>query len=228
MFGNAMRIELDGLGVTLRPIEKSETSQLATLLSNHIVTRYTNMISAPTVEGELKWFEKTAESHDTVIWGIVPDPLDTKTPVNQLKGITGLHNLSPISGSCTSGIIVGDPEYWGKGVAYRAHILRTYAAWTMFNRNTIQSHVRTPNKASLKALLKVGYFVSGKAYRDSFVDGKYLDTYSLTCFNPLRVSALYPEGFPNDETPELLEEMKQSLERGKRTIELAETCMKFV
>ena len=214
MFGHAMHVELDGVGVTLRPPQKSEIAKFSELYSSMLVQRYTTASHAVTPEGEIEWWEKTSKDPGTFLWAIVPDGS------NEPVGNTGLHGIHPLWGSCTSGIVIVDKNYWGKGIAYRCHLARTWYAVNTLNRTTIQSSVRTKNVASLKALLKVGYQVTGTLHRDVFREGKYIDTYVLSWVNPYRTDLLYPEGVPDD--------MKESLEKAKSALELANQAVSFI
>jgi diamine N-acetyltransferase len=212
MFGYSMLIDLDGLKVILRQPEQSEIESLAKSFSSMIVQYYTNGIAAKTVKDEAEWWEKSRLSTDTVIWAIAPEKGE------KIIGVTGLHKIHPSWGSCTSGIIVADPDYWGKGYAYRAHLARTLYAVNTLNRTTIQSRVRVPNVASLKALLKVGYRISGREDRDFYRGGVYMDSYVLSWVNPRRIAELYPEGVP--------EELTESQTKARAALDLAEKSVK--
>jgi len=214
MFGNPVRIELENFGVVLRPLKKSDMVLYVEYLQHLEVTMFTNMTFAPTLTKEEEWWEKVGNEPDTVIWGIVPD--GSEVPV----GVTGLHGVHPFWGCCTSGVIIGDRNWWGKGVAYRAHLARTWYAVNILNRATIQSQVRTSNTASLKALLKVGYRVSGKFDRNCYRMKLWMDTYTLSWVNPFRVGELYPEGVPD--------ELVESLARAKEALEVADKVVKFI
>ncbi|NMB70099.1 GNAT family N-acetyltransferase [candidate division WWE3 bacterium] len=214
MFANPIRIEIDGFGVTLRPLRKNEMEHIAELFASMEVLRYTNMVYAPTVQGEEEWWEKASKEPNTAIWGIVPDGEDTAV------GVTGLHQINAINLSCTSGIIIGDRKWWHKGVAYRAHLARTWYAANTLNRYTIQSQVRTKNAYSLKALLKVGYRVSGRFDCNCFHDGVFCDTWVLSWVNPYKVNVLYPNGVPK--------ELQPSLDKAKQALNFAPQAVKFL
>jgi RimJ/RimL family protein N-acetyltransferase len=84
----------------------------------------------------------------------------------------------------TSGIIIVDSDYWGKGIASAAHKARTWYAFRQLGLVRIKSAVRNGNEGSLKALERSGY---GHVYTErntSFVDGAYRHQYNLECLNP--------------------------------------------
>ncbi len=214
MFGNPMYVKLGDIGVTLRPFQKEEMILIAQYFSSHEVSRYTNIVFAKTTDDEHEWWEKVRKEPNEVIWGIVPDGS------NHALGSTGLHGITSLAGSCTSGIIIGDKNYWGKGIAYIAHLARTLYAVNILNRNTIHSTVRSENVASLRALQKIGYIKGDGYLRDLYTDGRFFDTFTLTWINPRRVSLLYPEGVPEHLTP--------FIRKARETLDLAEKLVMFL
>jgi RimJ/RimL family protein N-acetyltransferase len=214
MFGFPMQVKLDGVSVTLRPFKQNEMEGFANLFGSMLVHKYTMGMSAKTADDEIEWWKRCASSQSDVTWAIVAEGCDT--PI----GTTGLHGIHMAWGCCHSGIVIADRNYWHKGIAYRAHLARTLYAANTLGRVTIQSSVRTPNEGSLKALLKVGYRVSGKHDRDVFRDGAYLDTYILSWVNPNRVSDLYPAGVP--------EELSESLKRADDALKIAKETVTFI
>jgi RimJ/RimL family protein N-acetyltransferase len=164
----------------------------------------------------MKWYDETTRSSKQALWAIVPDGSE------KMVGTTGLHDIDPFTGSCTSGIIIADQTWWHKGVASRAHLARTWYAHMILNRRTIQSQVRVPNKASLKALESVGYIVTGKYLRNSYRNGVYFDTYVLSWINPYHVSELFPN--PTDIT----KEYQHGIDVARERLAFAQTAVTFL
>jgi RimJ/RimL family protein N-acetyltransferase len=188
MFGPKFRIEYDGLGISLVPFKKEWTTEMADLMSSHDVHLYTMQTRGFTSEDEQDWFDRTREDKSIYVWGILPDGEDTPVGITNIHGIFFTHN------SCGSGITIYKKEWWGKGVASRSHLIRTWFAADVLNRFVISSEVRVPNIASRKALERIGYITSGIQLRDGYRDGKFFDTYVLSWLNPERINLLYPEG----------------------------------
>jgi RimJ/RimL family protein N-acetyltransferase len=214
MFGNPMHVKIGEIGVTLRPHKESEMERLAELFSSMEIQRYLIATGAFTPKQELGWFQSTAESKDSVVWAIVPDG------AKQAVGTTSLQQIHPLWGTCTSGIVIADRNYWRKGIAFNAHLCRTLFAANILNRMTIQSSARVKNIGSVKALQKVGYRISGMYDRNVFRDGEYLDTYILSWINPTKTALLYPDGVPQG--------LEKSLAQAKAALELAEKNVEFL
>lgn len=133
-------------------------------------------------------------------------------------GVTSLHKID-VFGSCSSGIVIWDQNWWGKGVASLAHLGRTLFAADYLNRLTITSSIRTVNTASFKAAVKNGYIITGVQPRSAFRQGRYLDTYNLTWLNPERIDILYPEGLPA--------EYREGVERARAALNKARAAVSW-
>ncbi len=195
MFGPVLRIKYDGLGISLVPLKREWMPEIAERMTLSI-RMYTHGVFALTPEDEFEWYEKARQKEDSVHWAILPDGCDF--PV----GTTGLGQIDPISGSCGSGIIIWDKDWWGRGVASRAHLIRTWYAADWLNRLTIYSSVRVPNPASRKALERVGYTQYAITPRDDYRNGNFLDTWNLVWMHPEKINVLYPDP-DNDPVPEM-------------------------
>ncbi len=212
MFGVNMKVGGEGLQVALRPIAKSDIAVLTEHFSSMKIHMYTQGLYAQPYENELEWYDKNRTDPASCLWAIVPEGSDK--PV----GITALHGVDNM-GSATSGIIIWDPDWWGKGVATKAHLGRTLFAADYLNRTTIKSSARTKNDGSVKALTRVGYNFLGIEPRTYYRGGEYLDTKLFVWLNPYKISVLYPEGLPL--------EYKEGVERAKVALDTARGVVTF-
>lgn len=212
-FGPAMRCEFDGFGITLNPPKKEDLPLFSEGLSSVRVNMYTGTLFAQSIENEQEWYEKRRKDDDNVHWTITPDGSD------EIVGITGLHGIQNVHGGCSSGIIIFNTDWWGKGVASRSHLARTMFAANFLNRNTITSMVRRDNKASRKALERVGYGVTGCSPCTAFRGGEFLDTLHLTWINPTKLSMLFPKGLPKN--------YRKSVENARIALEKASEVVQF-
>lgn len=212
MFGFTMSIKHKEMEVLLRAPKKQEIPLLVPGFSSLKIQMNTSQTSARTEEDEAEWYEKQRASSDNAVWFIVPKESD------QPVGVTGLERLN-LFGSCISGIIIWDSNWWGKGVATCAHLGRTLYAADYLDRSRIDSSVRVVNPGSLKALLRVGYTVWGTEPRSTYREGKWGDTYHLTWFHPERVNLLYPEGVPKC--------FEEGLNKARSALALAREVVRF-
>ncbi len=191
MFGVNMRVNFDGFGVNLRPLAKPDIAVLTAHFSSMKVHMYTQGLYAQPYENEVEWYDKNRTDPASCLWGIVPDGS------KKVVGITALHEINSF-GSATSGIIIWDTKWWGKGVATRAHLARTLFAADYLNRTTIRSSARTKNNGSVKALLRIGYNFLGTEPRTYYRAGEYIDTQLFCWLNPERINILFPKGLPDE------------------------------
>ena len=212
MFGPRLRVVVDGLGVTLVPIEKKDMDAVIPLFSSLVVHQYTQRYAGVVTEDEHEWWEKMRTDKQQIVWGIKPDGGEV------IVGITGIHDID-IFGGCATGIIIADTKWHGKGVATRAHLMRTMYAADHLARLTIRSDVYVPNEASRRALERVGYMVTGKELRRGFGKGAYRDSYVLSWLHPEKIGVLYPEGLP-EEYKEGVDRARVALEKARGLVEL--------
>lgn len=212
MYGITMHVEQDSLGVTLRAFSKEDLPELLKYWNSMRVHMYTMGLFAQTLENEIEWYEKTRQDRDSCSWAIVPDGSETAV------GVTSLHHLD-LFGSSSSGIIIWDPKWWNKGIASRTHLARTLFAADYLNRLTIKSSVRTENPASLRALQRVGYHLTGIEPRTAMRAGRFLDTHLLCWIHPEKTGLLFPEGVPEAYT--------EALKRGSNALALARQVVSF-
>lgn len=153
-------------------------------MQSYSVTRYLGSLStAPVVEDELDWFEKTRKEKDSIVWGVYVCEGENR----KLIGNTSLSSFEhgPLGTRATSGVLIFDKAYWNKGIASYIHKARTWFAFTQLGVMRIESAVICGNVASLRALEKSGYVYVYTERNTAFVDGGWLHQDTLECLNPL-------------------------------------------
>lgn len=190
-----MSITTERISLLLRPATKDDLPELVKHFSSMRVHMYTMGRFAQTLENEQEWYEKVRKNDDECIWFIQPEGYDK--PI----GTTGLHKINSWDGSCSSGIIIWDPSWWGRGVASAAHLGRTLFATDYLSKISIRSSVRVDNTASRRALEGVGYTIWGTEPVDDYRAGRWIDTYQLKWFHPDKYQFYYPDGLPEKFVP---------------------------
>lgn len=213
MFGLTMRVSLKGFTVTLRPLTKADLPTIVEHFNSMKIHMFTKGLFAQTLENEEEWYEHNRKDPTTCLWAIVPEGSSV------IVGITGLHNINNVHGTCTSGIIIWDTTWWGKGVATRAHLARTLFAADYLQRLTIKSATRSDNIGSFTALSHVGYNKIGIEPRTCFRAGRFLDSQLFCWINPERVNQLFPKGLPK--------QYKKGVKRAKEALALAREVVSF-
>lgn len=211
MFGPKYRVGWDDKYIVLRPFRKSEMADFAEMFSSPRIHRFTLSARGYTQQMEEEWFDKTQNSDSDVVWAIQPEG------VEHVVGVTGIHKIDRFH-SCSTGIIICDPQFWGEGVASRAHLARTLYAATTRDRATIQSEVMSGNSASLKALKRVGYMVTGTSFSCRMVAGDFVNSHLLTWYNPKWLPRLFPDGVPS-KFARAIQLAQETLDKAKEVVE---------
>lgn len=71
--------------------------------------------------------------------------------------------------------IIGDRDYWGRGLATEAVILILKYAFLELNLHKIKALALAPNTASNRILQKLGFSLEGTFKEEGYIDGKYYD-----------------------------------------------------
>lgn len=94
-------------------------------------------------------------------------------------GNMGVHGIDWVNRFATTGTVIGEKEYWGKGYAHEAKMLLLEYLFNSLGLNRVQSVVLAPNERSRKCLAKSGYKEEGVHRHKYFRDGEWIDEISL-------------------------------------------------
>lgn len=215
MFGLTMQVKVsDKLVIRLAPLSKEGTESFIKNggLQHHTVGRYLGLGSAPTIEDEQEWYDKTRASKTDVVWGIwIEEKNQWKligTSAVKIDDSGALKYRQAVTGS-----LIVDKSYWGKGIASAAHKARTWYAFNQLNLIRLRSAVALPNVGSRKALSRSGYIHHSLERYVQFVDGKPVHHENLECLNPsdLAWSTWWHDDEPTKEAIEARETTKEAL-----------------
>lgn len=180
-FGPIIRFDVGNLRIELAPIPKEEMGKFIEDggLQAHTVTRYLGRM-APVLEDEHEWYDKVRTQKDSVVWGIW-DITDGR----KLIGSSSLHDIEGEHfRQATSGSLIFDTSYWGKGIARNAHKARTWYGFSQLGLTRIKSAVIVGNLASQRALEGSGYTKVYIERNEKYVNGAFHDLLCLECLNP--------------------------------------------
>ena len=97
-------------------------------------------------------------------------------------GHTGLHHITWPNGTATTGSMIVDGEYRGKGYGTAAKLLLLYHAFRILGLRKVHSRVKAWNAASLGHLVKCGYTVCGRNREEDLHEGAFVDQLLLEVF----------------------------------------------
>jgi RimJ/RimL family protein N-acetyltransferase len=156
--------------VVLRPIHPEEDFPfLWKWVNDASINRFIKAIAPVSHYAEKEFINSIGKSDKNLIFAI-----ETKAD-STFIGIMGVHNIDWTSGLGTTGALIGNKEYWGKGFGTDAKMLVLHHVFHRLNLRRINSSVIQYNKRSAGSLLKCGYKKEGVRKQMYYRDGKYWD-----------------------------------------------------
>lgn len=125
-----------------------------------------------------RWFEPQSghDVRDGVFFTIYHKK--DKCPI----GSIGFNRINWVNRNAFIGALIGEPDYWGKGIIGEAAKLLINYGFTELNFHKIYASIINPNKRSLRAAEKLGFEKEGVLKEDMYVDGKYVDFHQFGLF----------------------------------------------
>ena len=146
-------VKISGKKILLRSVTENDvTGNWWKWLNDPSVTQYMakgNRIN--TKKRQLDFFKKVSGSGKDCVLAIC----DIKT--NSHIGTVGIHSIDWTKGIGQFGIIIGEKEFWGKGIGTEAWFLAINYGFTYLNLKRINTKIFVKNLASLKIAKKVGF-----------------------------------------------------------------------
>ena len=131
-----------------------------------------------TLEEIKKWFEPSPNQgmKDFVVFTIYHKK--DKKPI----GSIAFNHINWLNRNANIFATIGEPEYWGKGIAGEASNLIIKYGFTELNLHKIYSSVYAPNKRSLRVAEKLGFKEEGILKEEIYVGGEFVDLHKFALF----------------------------------------------
>ena len=170
---------LVGHKTILRPISLSDAPIFTSWMNDPETRKYLLRRFPITELGEKAWIEKMsilpAAPSDLVF---VMETKEDSVPI----GTMGLHSINWINRNATTGTIIGESAYRGKGHASDAKMTLLQYAFESLGLHKIISHAFAENTKSIEYSKRCGYEVEALIKEEIFRNGKWVDRVSLACF----------------------------------------------
>ena len=98
-------------------------------------------------------------------------------------GTSKLDKISNYTKSAEDGIMIGNKEYWGKGLSKKVYKLLLNYAFNELDLIRISGGCNENNKPMIKTFNSLGYQLEGKTRKSDFIDNNFSDH---LCFGILR------------------------------------------
>lgn len=162
-----------GNKVRLRAIEREDIPNFVRWLNDREVTQFLLTSSPYSKAMEEKWFEHQLETPTTHGQVLAIDTLVEGTWVH--IGNCGLHNIEQVSRNAEFGIMIGEKEFWNRGLGTEATRLMLKHVFEDLNLHRIYLDVYATNPRAQKAYLTAGFVVEGTKREAVFKNGHYID-----------------------------------------------------
>ncbi len=145
-----------GSRALLRPLERADIPTLRRWMNDPEITQFL-MRTFPLMEKEEEeWIDSLPKSKNDFALGIV------ETEGKKLIGSIGLHGINWQQRTATTGTVLGEKEYWGKGYGTEAKMLLLDFAFNALDLYGVLSRVFAYNERSLAYGKKCGYEEVGR------------------------------------------------------------------
>lgn len=177
--------------VISEPVLKGRTIYLEGLSGKHVSARYAGWLNDPDVCKETRhggtrntvartraYVRSVDRSPDTAVFAIMTRN-DRKHIGNASLGVCWGADVAELS------IMIGDKEYWGKGVATEAYRLIIDYAFRKLDLHKVKSGMTLTNKGMIRVAERAGMKKECVLREDAFLGtGKYVDIVQYMILNP--------------------------------------------
>ncbi|MBK8505406.1 MAG: GNAT family N-acetyltransferase [Saprospiraceae bacterium] len=172
---------ITGVRTNLRGLYKEDLqTHMFDWTDDHEVTRYlfrglfpNNLEQAETA------YDQMINSEKEVELAIVDKDND------RLIGIAGLHSINWIARTAEFRILIGEKDYWGKGIGTEVTQMMCAYGFLKLNLSKIWLGVTKANEGALQTYVKSGFAFEGELRNEVYRNGKY--------YNVVRMSMLREE-----------------------------------
>ncbi len=160
---------LRGKRIVLRPLRKETDLESALRWINDPEVRlYIRAMFPQTAASESEWFDSLLKRQNDVVLGI-------ETNEGVLIGTMGIHNINWLDRTATTGAIIGEKQYWGKGYGTDAKMTLLKYAFETLGLRKINSAAYGFNGRSVAYSLRCGYRIEGRRRKQLFRNGRFHD-----------------------------------------------------
>lgn len=160
---------MEGKNVNLLALNINHIELYQKWRNNPKVRKYNPTYFPLTIENIKSWFDVKEGLQDKInfeIWHKIDN-----IPI----GLIGFMDINWISRNGVIYIIIGEPDYWGKGIATESHKLLIKYGFNDLNFHRILAYINANNKASIRAIEKAGLVYECQLKQITYINGQYDD-----------------------------------------------------
>jgi RimJ/RimL family protein N-acetyltransferase len=162
---------LKGQRIILRPIKVEDTSLFFKWLNDPKIIELVGFYLPITEMQEKKWIEEQGRQHTPSEIVFVIEFISELKPI----GFCSLNKINYKDRHAELTVIIGESNFWGKGLGNEIGGLIIKYAFNQLNLNRLYTGVYAFNKRSLKSIVKLGFKKEGQQRQAVFKNGAYHD-----------------------------------------------------
>lgn len=169
---------IEGNRIYLRPLQETDaTEEYLKWLNDYEVVKYTESRFYPNSMDSLRAYLTGLNNNNNVAFAIVEKSSNNHIGNIKLGNINWIHRYADI------GLIIGNKDYWGKGIAPEVLELIVNYAFKRLNLRKLVAGAYIENKGSIRAFEKVGFVQAYTEKSKYFFEGRYIDSVVLELFS---------------------------------------------
>jgi RimJ/RimL family protein N-acetyltransferase len=165
-------MKIQGQKVTLRDMERADVALKVKWFNDPDVNKTLLVEEKLELDKSLEWFERTrndASRRDFVV----------ETAEGKPIGIIALVHISDVHKTAEIYIVIGEKDYWGKGVMLEAESLLIGWAFNSLKLEKIWADAVESNIASIITMKKLGFQIEGTLRKERFLRSRRIDVIRL-------------------------------------------------
>lgn len=174
-------IFLEGRKTILRPLNKETDIPFITRwINDPEVRRFVSNYLPQSVSMEEKWIDSRMNNMTSDIVFALEALVAPGT--FRFIGTMGIHDIHWKDRLVTTGALIGEKEFWGKGFGTDAKMTLLEYIFNTLHMHKVCSDLISYNTRSLHYSLHCGYKIEGRRKRHFFQEGRYYDVIELGLF----------------------------------------------
>ena len=160
---------IQGDRVTLRPMGRADTEDVLRLRGNPDVMAQLFSDEPPTRDEHMRWLDQVQSVGDRQEFMIV------ERETNRSIGTVGLSRIDLRHRRAELGILIGQSEARGKGLAFESSRLLLDYAFNTLGLHRVFLHMFVNNEPALHLYRKLGFIQEGILHQHAFKNGRFQD-----------------------------------------------------
>jgi len=164
------KVLIRGQRIQLRTTVKSDMDLKVKWYSDPEVNKTLVLPEKLELQRTYEWFELAQEDESREDWVI-------ETYQGIPIGVIGIKQINRNNKSGQLYVVIGEKEYWGKGLGFEAELLAVHYGFKHLGLHRVLGSALENNPASIAVVKKVGFHHDGTSRDDYFANGRFYDVH---------------------------------------------------